>query len=81
MSRPRVVVYTTQYCPYCLAAKRLLQSKGVPFEEVDVSRDEAMREKLVQWTGRETVPQIFADDKPLGGYDDLVAYFSSGKSL
>ncbi len=65
-----------------MAAKRLLKSKGVDFEEIDVTDDEALRERLTQISGgRETVPQIFADGKSIGGYDDLVLYFNSGKTL
>ena len=76
-----VVVYTTQYCPYCRLAKEFLKSKNVVFREVDVSQDDAMREELVKMSGQETVPQIFADGRVLGGYEDLVRYYGSGKSL
>jgi glutaredoxin 3 len=82
MPAKKVQVYVTQYCPYCHAAKRLLKSKGVEFEEIDVTDDDEMREKLVKMTGgRETVPQIFVDGNSIGGYDDLVVYFNSGKSV
>jgi glutaredoxin 3 len=78
----KVVIYTTQYCPYCHAAKDFLKKQKITFEEIDVSDDDAMRDKLVKMTGgRSTVPQIFADDKSIGGYDDLVALYKSGKSL
>ncbi len=78
----KITVYTTQYCPYCRAAKQLLKAKGVSFEEVDMTEDDAARQKLVEMSGgRETVPQIFADGKCIGGYDDLVKYYQSGKSL
>lgn len=70
-----VVIYTASYCPYCDAAKRLLRSKGIAFREIDVTDDAAAREDLVRRTGRQTVPQIFFDDEPMGGYDDLVAHF------
>ena len=76
-----VVVYTTQYCPYCRSAKEFLASKNVAFHEVDVSEDDAMREKLVKMSGQETVPQIFADGKAIGGYEDLVRYYRSWRSL
>lgn len=77
-----VVIYTTEYCPYCSAAKQLLQSKGVAYKEIDVSDDGDMRRKLVQLSGgRTTVPQIFADGKSIGGYDDLARLYASGKSL
>jgi len=67
----KVVVYTTQYCPYCMQAKSLLKHKGVAFEEVDVGEDDALRARVVELSGRRTVPQIFIDDKPIGGYDEL----------
>ena len=78
----QVTVYTTQYCPYCHAAKNFLKSKKVSFKEIDVTDDAEMRRKLVEKTGgRETVPQIFDGEKLIGGYDDLVAFYQSGKSL
>ncbi len=81
-SAKKVVVYVTKYCPYCHAAKRLLTSKGVDFFEIDVTDDDLMREKLIEMSGgRETVPQIFVDGKPIGGYDDLVAFYNSGKTI
>ncbi len=75
----KVVVYTTEYCPYCTAAKKLLESKKIKFDEIDVSHDDAMRDKLVELSGQETVPQIFIDGKSIGGYTDLVAYFQKNK--
>ncbi len=78
----KVVIYTTPYCPYCIAAKKFLKSKNVFFDEVDVSRDDVLRERLVEMTGgRETVPQIFVEGQPLGGYDELVAFYNSGQKL
>lgn len=75
-----VEIYTTPICPYCLAAKRLLQKKGVAFSEIDVSRDPALREAMVQRAkGRRTVPQIFVGDVHVGGCDDLYALDSAGK--
>ncbi len=76
-----VVVYTTRYCPYCRLAKEFLTSKNVVFREVDVSEDDVMREKLVKMSGQETVPQIFADGRPVGGYEELVRFYSSGKAF
>lgn len=67
----RVVVYTTQYCPYCVRAKALLRHKGVAFEEIDVGDDDAIRERMVEASGRRTVPQIFIDDVPIGGFEEL----------
>lgn len=85
MNQPKtrdVVVYSTDYCPYCRAAKDLLRSKGVAFREEDVTHDAAMREELVRRTGgRTTVPQIFVDGKAMGGYDDLATFFRNGGTL
>jgi glutaredoxin 3 len=66
----QVVIYTTNYCPYCTAAKALLRSKNVEFEEVDVTDDPARRSEMEKLAQRRTVPQIFIDGKPIGGYDD-----------
>lgn len=71
----KVVVYTTDYCPYCRAAKDHLRSKKIAFQEIDVTHDDTMREKLVEMTGRPTVPQIFVDGKSIGGYEDLVRLY------
>ena len=77
----KVVIYTTSYCPYCHAAKEFLRSKKVTFEEIDVTDDDAMREKLEKLSGQSTVPQIFADGKPIGGYEDLVRFYQAGNTL
>lgn len=75
----RVRMYTTLICPYCIRAKMLLKQKGVPYEEIDVSGDHEMRAWLVKATGRRTVPQIFIDDEPIGGFDDMRALDLSGE--
>ncbi|MFZ1661668.1 MAG: glutaredoxin 3 [Paracoccaceae bacterium] len=76
----RVEIYTTPWCPYCLAAKKLLARKGVSYEETDVSPDPELRQSMMQRAGgRYTVPQIFIDGKPLGGSDDLHALERAGK--
>jgi glutaredoxin 3 len=74
-----VVMYRTRFCPYCLMAKRLLDRKGVPVREVDVSGDMERRSWLLQATGRRTVPQIFVGGRPIGGYDDLCRLERAGK--
>jgi glutaredoxin 3 len=66
----KVVVYTTSYCPYCFRAKALLRSKKIEFEEVDVTEDPDRRSEMERLSGRRTVPQIFVDGQPIGGYDD-----------
>lgn len=67
----RVKIYVTNYCPFCRRAESLLKQKGIPFEAVDVTDDSQTREWLVQTTGYKTVPQIFIDGKPIGGYEQL----------
>jgi|SRR5262249_14291751 len=75
-----IEIYTTRYCPYCHAAKRLLSHKGVAFTEIDVSADPAGRSKMVtRANGRMTVPQIFIGATHVGGYDDLYALERAGK--
>ena len=74
-----VLVYTTGYCPYCTRAKSLLKSKGVAFEEIDVSEDFEKRRWLVQETGMQTVPQIFIRGKSIGGYAELADLDSTGE--
>lgn len=76
---PKVTIYTTNYCPYCRAAKALFSAKGVPFEEVDVEVDESKRAWLVQVTGQTTVPQIFINDKSYGGFSDVQALEQKGE--
>ena len=76
----KVEVYTTSYCPYCVRAKSLLSRKGVAFEEIDVTDDEALRTKMIEMSGgRRTVPEIFINGKIIGGYDDLKALEDAGK--
>lgn len=76
----KVVMYTTQVCPYCMRAKALLRSKGVDFEEIDVGRDTRLREEAMRLSGgRRTVPQIFIDDRSIGGYDELWALDQAGE--
>lgn len=76
---PKVTMYTTTYCPFCNAAKALLKSKKMEVEEVNVDGDGDKREWLRQATGRMTVPQIFINEKPIGGYQELVALDQEGK--
>ncbi len=74
-----VKVYKTPYCGYCVRAAALLRSKGVSFEEIDVSRDDEKREWLVETTGQRTVPQIFINGQSVGGYTDLAALDRAGR--
>ena len=77
----RVKIYTTTYCGYCKRAKELLKSKQIAFEEIDVTEDAAKREWLVQTTGFKTVPQIFIDEKPIGGYAQLKELLSKSGNV
>jgi glutaredoxin 3 len=74
-----VVVYTTMSCPYCVQAKRLLDRKGVPYREIDVSRDAEKRAEMMQASGRRTVPQIFIAEQSIGGFDELYELEQSGQ--
>ena len=75
----RVRVYTTRICGYCLAAKRLLADRDIPYEEIDVSDDFEQRQWLVQASGQRTVPQIFIGERSVGGYTELRALARSGE--
>jgi GrxC family glutaredoxin len=75
----RVKLYTTTSCPFCTRAKRLLEARGIPFEEIDVGHDDALREEIMQRTGRRTVPQIFIDEHSIGGFEELAALDAAGK--
>jgi len=75
-----VVIYTTTSCVFCLRAKDYLRSKGVPYQEVDVTEDDAARAMLVERSsGQRTVPQIFVGEVHVGGYNDLVRLDGEGK--
>src|SRR5215203_1086735 len=73
-----VIIYRTPSCAYCVMVHRLLESKGVPFVEVDVSADPAKRRWLQDVTQRRTVPQVFINGKPVGGFDDVARLNRSG---
>lgn len=75
-----VVMYSTAVCPYCIMAERLLKSKGIEnIEKVRVDLDPAVREAMMQKTGRRTVPQIYIGETHVGGFDDLSALDRAGK--
>ena len=74
-----VIVYTKENCPYCELAKTLLKERGVAFSEVRVDLDDSKREEMMRISNKRTVPQIFIDGQPIGGYDDLAALARSGK--
>ena len=76
---PVIRIYTTPWCGYCAAARELLDKKGVQYEVIDVGSDKILRNEMTEKSGRQTVPQIFIDSQPVGGYDDIAALDASGK--
>ena len=76
--KPNIVIYSTHTCPYCLRAKQLFDRKGMTYTEYFIDEDEALREKMISLSNRRTVPQIFINDKHIGGCDDLYALEQSG---
>lgn len=80
MAEPRILVYSTPFCGYCAAAKRLLTAKGADYAEIDVMMDpERRQEMLAKSGGLKTVPQIFIDGRHIGGFDDLNALDKAGE--
>jgi glutaredoxin 3 len=79
MSSPDVTIYTGHYCAYCNAAKRILDSKGVEYTEINIHDDPEKIEEMIERTKRQTVPQIFIGDTHIGGFDDMAALNSEGK--
>ena len=75
----KVIVYSSDYCPFCIRAKALLKDKGVAFEEIKVDGKPEVRAQMAQKAGRTSVPQIWIGTKHVGGCDDLVALDRSGK--
>ena len=77
-----VTMYTTAVCPYCIRAKQILTARGVSrIEEIRIDSDDAERLKMMEITGRRTVPQIFIGSTHVGGCDDLMALDSKGELL
>ncbi|MBG6222167.1 MULTISPECIES: glutaredoxin 3 [unclassified Janthinobacterium] len=74
-----VILYSTAVCPYCVRAERLLEAKGVSVQKIRVDLDPEERIKMMERTGRRTVPQIYVGDTHVGGFDDLYALDQAGK--
>lgn len=74
-----IKMYTKGYCSYCHAAKNLLTKRGLEFEEIPISGDAGAEQQMRELSGRRTVPQIFIDDRPIGGYTELVELDMEGK--
>ena len=75
----RVTVYTTEPCGYCRTAKALLDRRGIPYDEINLSRDAGGRAELVAKTGMMTFPQVLIDGRPLGGFQELAAADRAGR--
>jgi glutaredoxin 3 len=76
----KILMYTTAVCPYCIRAEQLLHSKGlVEIEKIRVDLQPELRVAMMEKTGRRTVPQIYIDDRHVGGYDDLAALNHAGE--
>ena len=74
-----VVIYTRQFCGYCSAAKKLLETKGVAYQEHDATYAPELRQEMIERAGRNTFPQIFINDRHVGGCDDLHALDRAGE--
>jgi len=70
---PEIIIYTSNLCPYCTMAKRLLSTKGATYTELNVDTTAGLREEMMQKTRRRTVPQIYIGERHIGGFDDLRA--------
>ncbi len=79
MAGPRVIVYTTEPCGFCAQAKALLAARGIDFEEVNLTKDPDGRAQLVATTGQMTFPQILVEDRPLGGFRELLEADRDGR--
>lgn len=77
-----IVIYTTDYCPWCRQAERFFAEHQLPFENIDVTGKDELRTKLVELSGgRKTVPQIFIGGTPIGGYSDMIALHQKGELM
>lgn len=79
MTTPSILMYATQSCPFCVAARSLLQSKGVDWLEILIDIEPDKRSEMMTKSGRHTVPQIFIGEQHVGGFDDLNALDRAGK--
>ena len=80
MSAPKIVMYSSGWCPYCARARSLLEERGVAFEEIDVDAVPGARDEMVARSGgRSTVPQIFIGSEHVGGCDELHELVAAGR--
>jgi glutaredoxin 3 len=78
-SMSKIEIYTTNWCPYCNAAKALLDDKGVPYDEIDATDPDVRMDMIQRAHGRRTVPQIFIGERHVGGYDEIAALERRGQ--
>jgi glutaredoxin 3 len=74
-----VIIYSKSYCPYCIRAKALLDSKGINYQDISIDNDPYKRDEMIAKSNRHTVPQIFINDYHVGGSDDLFALDGNGQ--
>ena len=75
----KIIVYTSDYCSYCVQAKKLLQNKGFDFDELNIQNDDSLRNEMLEKSnGMRTVPQIFINNSHVGGYTELAILVASG---
>lgn len=77
--KPKIVIYESNWCGYCRAAKRLLEAKGWEYESRVVDGNASLRQEMTDITGRTSVPQIFFGDRHMGGFDDISSLDQSGE--
>jgi len=75
----QIEVYSGNNCPWCVSAKALLQSKGLDYEEINISSQAERTQEMVQRSGRRSIPQIFIDKEHIGGFDELSQLNQAGK--
>lgn len=76
---PEIVIYTTRFCPYCVRARRLLDKKGVSYQDIGIDSEPEKRSEMIQRSQRTSVPQIFIDNFHVGGFDDMAELDMDGK--
>jgi len=74
-----IKIYSTEWCPYCKNAKQFFADNNMEYEEINIEQEEISRQDLVKITGGSSVPQIVINDKPIGGYTDLITLHQNGK--
>lgn len=76
---PDIIIYSSQYCPFCTRAKSIFHQKSIAFKELNVDMDSALRKEMMQKSGQRTVPQIWVGERHVGGCDDLMALQRAGE--